>query len=95
MFCYTCIMLWEHIFFYGRQPYGDFYQSYLENELYPWGKVFSVFFVLLFFLFQTSDIIEYLRRLSKTTIPDGIIQFIKVQYRYCNFNIYFCWCRKL
>lgn len=29
-------------------------------------------------LFQTSDIIEYLRRLSKTTIPDGIIQFIKV-----------------
>jgi len=27
---------------------------------------------------QTSDIIEYLRRLSKTTIPDGIIQFIKV-----------------
>ncbi|XP_015774943.1 PREDICTED: TFIIH basal transcription factor complex helicase XPB subunit-like [Acropora digitifera] len=27
---------------------------------------------------QTSDIIEYLRRLSKTTIPDGIIQFIKI-----------------
>ncbi|EDO43791.1 predicted protein, partial [Nematostella vectensis] len=27
---------------------------------------------------QTNDIIEYLRRLSKTTIPDGIIQFIKM-----------------
>ena len=27
---------------------------------------------------QTADIIEYLRRLSKTTIPDGIAQFIKV-----------------
>ena len=27
---------------------------------------------------QTSDIIEYLRRLSKTSIPDGIIEFIRV-----------------
>ncbi|XP_038044860.1 general transcription and DNA repair factor IIH helicase subunit XPB-like [Patiria miniata] len=27
---------------------------------------------------QTSDIIEYLRRLSKTSIPDGIIEFIKL-----------------
>lgn len=27
---------------------------------------------------QTSDIIEYLRRLSKTSIPDGIVEFIKV-----------------
>lgn len=27
---------------------------------------------------QTSDIIEYLRRLSKTTLPDGIVEFIKL-----------------
>lgn len=27
---------------------------------------------------QTSDIIEYLTRLSKTSIPDGIVQFIKL-----------------
>lgn len=27
---------------------------------------------------QTNDIIEYLRRLSKTTIPEGIVQFIKM-----------------
>lgn len=27
---------------------------------------------------QTSDIIEYLRRLSKTSIPDGIVEFIKL-----------------
>lgn len=27
---------------------------------------------------QTGDIIEYLRRLSKTTIPDGIVEFIKL-----------------
>ncbi|XP_067890864.1 general transcription and DNA repair factor IIH helicase/translocase subunit XPB [Heterodontus francisci] len=27
---------------------------------------------------QTSDIIEYLRKLSKTSIPDGILQFIKL-----------------
>ncbi|XP_033126893.1 general transcription and DNA repair factor IIH helicase subunit XPB-like isoform X2 [Anneissia japonica] len=27
---------------------------------------------------QTSDIIEYLRRLSKTSIPEGIIEFIKL-----------------
>lgn len=27
---------------------------------------------------QTQDIIEYLKRLSKTSIPDGIIEFIKL-----------------
>lgn len=27
---------------------------------------------------QTQDIIEYLRRLSKTSIPDGIVEFIKM-----------------
>jgi DNA excision repair protein ERCC-3 len=27
---------------------------------------------------QTHDITEYLKRLSKTTIPDGIIDFIKL-----------------
>lgn len=27
---------------------------------------------------QTADIIEYLRRLSKTTLPEGIIEFIKL-----------------
>ncbi|GFS32150.1 general transcription and DNA repair factor IIH helicase subunit XPB [Nephila pilipes] len=27
---------------------------------------------------QTNDIIEYLRRLSKTSIPDGIVEFIKL-----------------
>uniref|UniRef100_A0A8C4XD82 General transcription and DNA repair factor IIH helicase/translocase subunit XPB n=1 Tax=Erpetoichthys calabaricus TaxID=27687 RepID=A0A8C4XD82_ERPCA len=27
---------------------------------------------------QTSDIIEYLQKLSKTSVPDGIIQFIKL-----------------
>ena len=29
-------------------------------------------------LLQTEDIIEYLSRLSKTNIPEGIISFIKV-----------------
>ena len=27
---------------------------------------------------QTHDIIEYLKRLSKTSIPDGIIEFIEL-----------------
>lgn len=27
---------------------------------------------------QTNDIIEYLKRLSKTTVPEGIIEFIKL-----------------
>lgn len=27
---------------------------------------------------QTHDIIEYLKRLSKTTVPDGIVEFIKL-----------------
>ena len=27
---------------------------------------------------QTQDIIEYLRRLSKTSVPDGIIEFIRM-----------------
>lgn len=30
------------------------------------------------FSLQTKDIIEYLKRLSKTSIPDGIIKFIGV-----------------
>lgn len=29
---------------------------------------------------QTSDITDYLQKLSKTGVPDGIIQFIKVNY---------------
>ena len=29
---------------------------------------------------QTKDIIEYLQRLSKTTIPEGIKEFIKVSH---------------
>lgn len=29
---------------------------------------------------ETKDIIEYLKRLSKTTIPPGIEEFIKVKY---------------
>lgn len=28
---------------------------------------------------QTTDIIEYLQKLSKTSVPEGIIQFIKVR----------------
>lgn len=32
---------------------------------------------------QTSDIVEYLQKLSKTSVPDGIVQFIKVWYKEC------------
>lgn len=34
---------------------------------------------------QTKDIIEYLKRLSKTSIPDGIIKFIGVYPLLCSF----------
>lgn len=27
---------------------------------------------------ETHDIIEYIKRLSKTTVPDGIIEFIRL-----------------
>ena len=30
---------------------------------------------------QTSDIVEYLQKLSKTSVPDGIVQFIQVRMR--------------
>lgn len=30
---------------------------------------------------QTSDIVEYLQKLSKTSVPEGIVQFIKVWMR--------------
>ena len=30
---------------------------------------------------QTSDIVEYLQKLSKTSVPDGIVQFIQVWMR--------------
>ena len=33
---------------------------------------------IIFLCLQTKDIIEYLKRLSKTSIPDGIIKFIGV-----------------
>lgn len=32
---------------------------------------------------QTSDIVEYLQKLSKTSVPDGIVQFIKVCVLFC------------
>jgi len=41
---------------------------------------------------HTQDIIEYLKRLSKTSIPDGIIEFIKLctlSYGKVSENIFF------
>jgi len=44
---------------------------------------------------QTDDIIEYLGRLSKTSIPPGIVEFIKVKlFNFFQFYvlIYICLC---
>lgn len=38
---------------------------------------------------QTSDIIEYLERLSKSALPPGIVQFIKVRFYLLSFYHYF------
>jgi DNA excision repair protein ERCC-3 len=35
---------------------------------------------------QTQDIIEYLKKLSKTDIPDGIIEYIRVILTQISFN---------
>ena len=40
----------------------------------------SYFFALL--LYKTKDIIEYLKRLCKTSLPEGIEEFIKVHVTY-------------
>ena len=40
------------------------------------------------FVSQTKDIIEYLKRLSKTSIPGGIVQFIEVR----SYNVCMCTC---
>lgn len=96
MFYYSCMyhVMGAYIFFYLDSHMVISTKAILRMN-YILGEKYSLcFFALLSFLFQTSDIIEYLRRLSKTTIPDGIIQFIKVQCCYFNFNIFFCLCRK-
>ena len=42
---------------------------------------------------QTGDIIEYLCRLSKTSVPEGIISFIKVCVCVCAWCLsYLCMC---
>ena len=40
---------------------------------------------------ETKDIIEYLKRLSKTSLPEGIMQFIKVILASTNSNTTDLW----
>nr|CAD7395415.1 unnamed protein product [Timema poppensis] len=42
---------------------------------------------------QTHDIVEYLKRLSKTTVPDGIVEFIKLCTLSYGKVIYFILCQ--
>ena len=52
--------------------------------------------VILFPSRQTNDIIEYLKRLSKTTVPEGIMQFIKARHHclvlWCDQGKVVLWC---
>lgn len=70
-----------------------FFSSSFVIASVPWLSLLELKMVLLFSQYkltayslyaavsvglQTHDIIEYLKRLSKTTVPDGIIEFIKL-----------------
>lgn len=81
----------EHI--HEVRPRLVFFSSSFVIASVPWLSLLELKMVLLFSQYkltayslyaavsvglQTHDIIEYLKRLSKTTVPDGIIEFIKL-----------------
>lgn len=49
------------------------YKHFLQYKLTAYSLYAAVSVGL-----QTHDIIEYLEKLSKTSIPDGIVEFIKM-----------------
>lgn len=76
-----------HIFLEAFSPVYKYAQDFLvaiaepvcrPNHIHEYKLTAYSLYAAVSVGLQTSDIVEYLQKLSKTSVPDGIIQFIKV-----------------
>lgn len=79
-----------HIFLEAFSPVYKYAQDFLvaiaepvcrPNHIHEYKLTAYSLYAAVSVGLQTSDIVEYLQKLSKTSVPDGIIQFIKVWMR--------------
>ncbi|KAK7913174.1 hypothetical protein WMY93_013385 [Mugilogobius chulae] len=76
-----------HIFLEAFSPVYKYAQDFLvaisepvcrPNHIHEYKLTAYSLYAAVSVGLQTSDIVEYLQKLSKTSVPDGIIQFIKL-----------------
>lgn len=81
-----------HIFLEAFSPVYKYAQDFLvaiaepvcrPNHIHEYKLTAYSLYAAVSVGLQTSDIVEYLQKLSKTSVPDGIVQFIKVCFREC------------
>lgn len=79
-----------HIFLEAFSPVYKYAQDFLvaiaepvcrPNHIHEYKLTAYSLYAAVSVGLQTSDIVEYLQKLSKTSVPDGIVQFIKVRLR--------------
>lgn len=79
-----------HIFLEAFSPVYKYAQDFLvaiaepvcrPNHIHEYKLTAYSLYAAVSVGLQTSDIVEYLQKLSKTSVPDGIVQFIKVWVR--------------
>lgn len=79
-----------HIFLEAFSPVYKYAQDFLvaiaepvcrPNHIHEYKLTAYSLYAAVSVGLQTSDIVEYLQKLSKTSVPDGIVQFIKVWMR--------------
>lgn len=76
-----------HIFLEAFSPVYKYAQDFLvaiaepvcrPNHIHEYKLTAYSLYAAVSVGLQTSDIVEYLQKLSKTSVPEGIVQFIKV-----------------
>ncbi|KAG7222325.1 hypothetical protein INR49_016370, partial [Caranx melampygus] len=76
-----------HIFLEAFSPVYKYAQDFLvaiaepvcrPNHIHEYKLTAYSLYAAVSVGLQTSDIVEYLQKLSKTSVPDGIVQFIKL-----------------
>lgn len=79
-----------HIFLEAFSPVYKYAQDFLvaiaepvcrPNHIHEYKLTAYSLYAAVSVGLQTSDIVEYLQKLSKTSVPEGIVQFIKVLMR--------------
>lgn len=77
-----------HIFLEAFSPVYKYAQDFLvaiaepvcrPNHIHEYKLTAYSLYAAVSVGLQTSDIVEYLQKLSKTSVPEGIVQFIKVR----------------